>query len=66
MMVIFFLVGFGPFFDSISFNILGRHERRKAASLGIANAYLLWWLKIFHGSSIDGGYHSITILRKVF
>jgi hypothetical protein len=23
MMVIFFLVGFGPFFDTISFNILG-------------------------------------------
>ena len=37
MIVIFILVGFGPFFDSISFNILGKHERRKAASLGIAN-----------------------------
>jgi hypothetical protein len=37
MMIIFILVGFGPFFDSISFNILGRHERRKAASLGVAN-----------------------------
>jgi hypothetical protein len=34
---IYSLVGFGPFFDSISFNILGRHERRKAASLGVAN-----------------------------
>src|ERR687884_1441642 len=66
MMIIFILVGFGPFFDSISFNIPDRHERRKAASLGIANAYLLWWLKIFHGFSIDGGYYSITILRKAF
>jgi hypothetical protein len=37
MTVIFILVSFGPFFDSISFNILGRHERRKAASLGVAN-----------------------------
>ncbi|MGB7637859.1 MAG: hypothetical protein WBL88_09830, partial [Nitrososphaeraceae archaeon] len=37
VMVIFFLVGFGPFFDSISFNIVGRHERRRAASLGVAN-----------------------------
>jgi len=36
MMVIFILVGFGPLFDSISFNIL-EHERRKAAALGIAN-----------------------------
>jgi hypothetical protein len=26
MMIIFILVGFGPFFDSISFNILGRHS----------------------------------------
>jgi hypothetical protein len=37
MMVIFILVGFGPFFDSISFNILGKHERTKTASLGVAN-----------------------------
>ena len=37
MIIIFILVGFGPFFDSISFNILGKHERRKAASLGFAN-----------------------------
>jgi hypothetical protein len=36
-MVIFFLVGFGPFFDSISFNAVGRHERRRATSLGVAN-----------------------------
>ena len=36
-MVIFILVGFGPFFDSVSFNILGWHERRKAAALGVAN-----------------------------
>ena len=56
MTVIFILVGFGPFFDSISFNILGRHERRKAASLGVANIitamliedftwfFYRWWL----------------------
>lgn len=37
MIVIFILVGFGPFFDSVSFNILGKHERRKAVSLGVAN-----------------------------
>ena len=37
MLVIFILVGFGPFFDSHSFNILGRHERRKSASLGVAS-----------------------------
>ena len=37
VMVIFFLVGFGPFSDSITFNIVGRHERRRAASLGLAN-----------------------------
>lgn len=37
MIVIFILVGFGPFFDSISFNILEKHERRKAATLGVAN-----------------------------
>jgi hypothetical protein len=37
MMVIFILVVFGPFFDSISFNLLGRQERRKAALLGVAN-----------------------------
>ena len=36
MIVIFILVGFGPFFDSVSFNILERYERRKAASLGVA------------------------------
>jgi hypothetical protein len=58
MMVIFILVGFGPFFDSISFNILGRHERRKAASLGVANVisamlvedftwfFYRWWLPL--------------------
>lgn len=58
MIVIFILVGFGPFFDSISFNILGKHERRKAASLGFANvltAVLVedftwfcyrWWLPL--------------------
>jgi hypothetical protein len=58
MMVIFILVGFGPFFDSISFNILGRHERRKAAFLGVANIisamliedftwfFYRWWLPL--------------------
>ena len=58
MMIIFILVGFGPFFDSISFNILGRHERSKAASLGIANVisamlvedftwfFYRWWLPL--------------------
>ena len=37
VMVIFFLVGFNPFSDSITFNIVGRHEPRRAASLGVAN-----------------------------
>ena len=37
VMVIFFLAGFGPFSDSISSNIVGRHERRRTASLGVAN-----------------------------
>jgi hypothetical protein len=58
MMVIFILVGFGPFLDSISFNILGRHERRRAASLGVANVisamlvedftwfFYRWWLPL--------------------
>src|SRR5919202_1917680 len=58
MMIIFILVGFGPFFDSISFNILGRQERRKAASLGVANIisamliedftwfFYRWWLPL--------------------
>ena len=58
MMVIFILVGFGPFFDSVSFNILGRHERSKAASLGVANVisamlvedftwfFYRWWLPL--------------------
>lgn len=58
MIVMFLLVGFAPFFDSISFNVLGRHERRKAASLGVANvlsAILVedftwfvyrWWLPL--------------------
>lgn len=58
MMLIFILVGFGPFFDSVSFNILGRHERRKAAALGLANVisamlvedftwfFYRWWLPL--------------------
>lgn len=58
MMVIFILVGFGPFFDSISFNILGKHERTKTASLGVANVisailvedftwfFYRWWLPL--------------------
>ena len=58
MMVIFVLVVFGPFFDSVSFNILGRHERRKVAALGLANVisamlvedftwfFYRWWLPL--------------------
>jgi hypothetical protein len=58
MMVIFILVGFTPFFDSVSFNILGRHRRRKTLSLGIAGVlaalvaedfswfFYRWWLPI--------------------
>jgi hypothetical protein len=37
MIVIFILVGFGSFFDSVSFHILERHKRRKAASLRVAS-----------------------------
>jgi hypothetical protein len=52
------LVGFGPFFDSISFNILDRHQRSKAAALGVANVistlliedftwfFYRWWLPL--------------------
>jgi len=58
MLVIFILVSFGPFFDSVSFNILGRHSRRKTFSLGIAGvitAFLVedfswffyrWWVPL--------------------
>jgi hypothetical protein len=58
MMIIFILVSFGPFFDSVSFNILGRHKRRKTLSLGFAGvitAFLIedfawfvyrWWLPL--------------------
>lgn len=58
MLVIFILVAFGPFFDSISFNILGRHKRRKTLSLGFAGvitAFIVedfswfvyrWWLPL--------------------
>lgn len=58
MMVIFILVSFGPFFDSISFNILGRHKRRKTLSLGMAGVavallvedfswfFYRWWLPL--------------------
>lgn len=58
MMIIFILVSFGPFFDSVSFNILGRHKRRKTFCLGIAGvitAFLVedftwffyrWWLPL--------------------
>ncbi len=57
-LVIFILVSFGPFFDSVSFNILGRHQRSKAAALGVANAisampvedftwfFYRWWLPL--------------------
>ena len=57
MMVIFILVGFGPFFDSISFNILGPHERRKAAALGIANVISAMLVETLRGFFIGGGYH---------
>jgi hypothetical protein len=58
MMLIFILTGFGPFFDSISFNILGRHKREKTAALGVANVisavmvedlswfFYRWWLPL--------------------
>jgi hypothetical protein len=58
MMIIFVLVSFGPFFDSVSFNILGRHRREKTLSLGVAGvatAFLVedfawffyrWWLPL--------------------
>lgn len=58
MMVIFILVAFGPFFDSVSFNILGRHRRRKTLSLGLAGVvtallvedfswfFYRWWLPL--------------------
>lgn len=36
MLLIFILVSFGPFFDSVSFNILGHHKRRKTLTLGFA------------------------------
>jgi hypothetical protein len=55
MIVIFILVGFGPYFDSIRFNILGRHERRKAASLGIANVLAAILVEDFTWFFIDGG-----------
>jgi hypothetical protein len=64
MIVIFILVGFGPFFDSISFNILGWHERRKAASLGVANVLSAILVEDFTWFFTDGGYHLITIPRK--
>jgi hypothetical protein len=57
-------LGFGPYFDSISFNILGRHERRKAASLEIANVLSAILVEDFTWFFIDGDYHLIVILRK--
>ena len=64
MIIIFILVGFGPFFDSISFNILGKHERRKAASLGFANVLSAIMVEDLTRFFIDGGCHLITIPRK--
>jgi len=58
MMLIFVLTGFYPFFDSISFNILGRHKREKTVDLGIASVlsavlvedfswfFYRWWLPL--------------------
>jgi hypothetical protein len=58
MMILFFLISFTPFFDSISFNILGRHKRRKTFSLGISGVisailvedvawfFYRWWLPL--------------------
>jgi hypothetical protein len=58
MMLIFILTGFYPFFDSISFNILGRHKREKTIALGIASVvsavlvedfawfFYRWWLPL--------------------
>ena len=48
MMVIFIIIGFGPFFDSVSFNILGRHERRKAIALGVANVISISYTYLAH------------------
>ena len=56
MIVMFALVGFAPFFDSISFNVLGRHERRKAASLGVANVLSAILVEDFTWFFIDGGF----------
>ena len=58
MMLIFILTGFYPFFDSISFNILGRHKREKTFALGVASVvsailvedfawfFYRWWLPL--------------------
>jgi hypothetical protein len=58
MIVIFILVAFTPYFDSVSFNILRRHRRRKTLSVGIAGVltgllvedfswfFYRWWLPI--------------------
>ena len=56
MIVMFALVGFAPFFDSISFNVLGRHERRKAASSGVANVLSAILVEDFTWFFIDGGF----------
>lgn len=58
MLLIFILVSFGPFFDSVSFNILGHHKRRKTLTLGFAGVitailiedftwfFYRWWLPL--------------------
>src|SRR5919204_584099 len=47
MMIIFILVSFGPFFDSVSFNILGRHKRRKTLCLGLAGVVTAFFVEDF-------------------
>lgn len=63
MIVIFILVGFGPLFDSVSFNILERHERRRAASLGVANVISAILVEDFVWISLGGGF-LLTMIHK--
>jgi hypothetical protein len=57
------LVGFGPLFDSVSFNILERHERRRAASLGVANVISAFLVEDFVWISLGGGF-LLTMIHK--
>ena len=63
MVVIFILVGFGPLFDSVSFNILERHERRRAVSLGVANVISTILAEDFVWISLGGGF-LLTMIHK--